>query len=72
MKKAQFEEITAALSILIALAAYALNVKWLMWIYIVKSVFDTLCAIRAARIAVKKERLKKLEERLKFLEANEQ
>ena len=45
MKSHQFEEITAALSILIALVAYGLDVRWLMWIYILKATGDTYFAI---------------------------
>lgn len=49
MKKHQFEEITAALSIIITLLAYEFEIDWLFWIYLVKSIFDTLCALKAAK-----------------------
>lgn len=48
MKKHQFEEITAALSIIITLLAYKFGINWLFYIYLVKSILDTVCAIRYA------------------------
>jgi hypothetical protein len=76
MKKHQFEEITAALSLLICLAAYSLDIKWLFYIikwlfyiYAFKAVGDTLSAVYAAAKSLKKEKLKKkikqLEQELK-------
>ena len=56
MKKHQFEEITAALSIIIALLAYQFKVYWLFGIFTTKAVFDTWCSIRFSyRSAVKKK-----------------
>lgn len=48
MEKYQFEEITAALSILICLFAKSLGINWLYYIYFIKSIFDTYCAIYEA------------------------
>ena len=48
MKKHRFEEITMALSVLIALIAYAVAVNWLCYIFTVKAGIDAYCAIRAA------------------------
>lgn len=55
MKDYQFEEITAALSIIIALLAWHFGVKWLYYIFLVKSITDVLCALRVAYKAVKDE-----------------
>ena len=46
MKKHQFEEITAALSIIIALLAYKFEITWLFYIYTFKACFDFCCAIK--------------------------
>lgn len=54
MKIHQFEEITAALSIIITLLAYNLGVNWLFYIYFVKSCFDTYCAIKYGYKSAKK------------------
>jgi len=59
MKKYQFEEITAALSIIICLLAWNFGIRWLFWIYLVKSIFDTLDAIWFAVKSVVKKRLEK-------------
>jgi hypothetical protein len=56
MKKHQFEEITAALSIIITLLAYKFEINWLFYIYFVKSIGDTLCAFY---YAFKKQKNKK-------------
>lgn len=56
MKKHQFEEITAALSIIICLLAWNFEIMWLFWIYLVKSILDTICAIWFACESVIKER----------------
>lgn len=45
MKKHQFEEITAALSIIITLLAYKYEIYWLFIIYFIKSCMDTLSAL---------------------------
>ena len=50
MKKSQFEELTAGLSIVIALLAYNFEVYWLLVIYAPKAIFDTYCAIKYATI----------------------
>ena len=54
MKKYQFEELTAALSIIIALLAYQFGINWLFYIYLVKSIFDTWCACKEAYLSVKR------------------
>lgn len=54
MKKYQFEEITAALSVIICLLSWYFGVMWLFWIYLFKSVFDTIGAIWEAVKYVKK------------------
>lgn len=59
MKKHQFEEITAALSIIITLLAYQFEINWLFWIYLLKSLFDTYCAIKESYKPAKKSALKK-------------
>lgn len=41
MKNHQFEEITAALSIIITLLAYKFGIDWLFYIFFVKSCFDS-------------------------------
>mgnify|MGYP001231145233 FL=1 len=46
MKKHQFEEITAALSIIIALLAYKFEITWLFYIYTFKACFDFWCALK--------------------------
>ena len=53
MKKYQFEELTAALSIIIAVLAYHFDIMWLFYIYLVKSVWDTHCAIKEAKNHIK-------------------
>ena len=45
MKEYQFEEITMALSIIICLLAYKFEINWLFWIFLFKSIFDTICAL---------------------------
>ena len=55
MKKHQFEEITAALSILVALAAYALDIKWLFVFYSGKATIDTITAIYYAAVKANDE-----------------
>lgn len=56
MKKHQFEEITASLSIIVALLAYQFEVNWLAGIFTAKAIFDMWCAIRFSyRAAVKKK-----------------
>ena len=54
MKKHQFEEITAALSIIIALLAYQFEINWLFYIYFVKSCIDTWCALKEGYKSAKK------------------
>lgn len=63
MKKHQFEEITAALSIIIALLAYHYDIKWLFYIYLVKSIFDTLCALYYAQKRAIEENAKKIQKK---------
>ena len=46
MKNHQFEEITAALSIIIALLAYKFEINWLFYTYLVKGCLDTFIALR--------------------------
>jgi hypothetical protein len=59
MKKYQFEEITAALSIIITLLAYYFEVKWLFYIYFVKSIFDMYCAFKYSYKSAQKSIAKK-------------
>lgn len=54
MKSHQFEEITAALSIIIALMAYNMRINWLFYIYTFKSIFDTYCALKISYKSYKK------------------
>jgi len=61
MKKHQFEEITTALSVLIALIAYAVGVNWLCYIFTIKAGIDFYCAIRAAYKSVMNDRNKTTE-----------
>jgi hypothetical protein len=49
MKKHQFEELTAALSVVIAILAYRFDIDWLFYIYTAKAILDTWAAIKAAR-----------------------
>lgn len=60
MKKHQFEEITTALSIVITLLAYKLEINWLFYIYFVKSCFDTWCSIRKSYKSAKASLAKKI------------
>lgn len=63
MKKYQFEEITAALSIIICLLSYQFDIKWLLYIFIAKATFDTLTAIKFAfKSAVKSKTKKKFKD----------
>ena len=54
MKKHQFEEITAALSIIIALLSYEFNIDWLFCTFVLKSIWDVRCAFKYARIESEK------------------
>jgi len=45
MKKHQFEELTAALSVIIALLAYKFEITWLFYIYLIKAIGDSFFAI---------------------------
>ena len=56
MKKHQFEEITAALSIIIALIAYGQEVYWLAFIFGWKAIADTYYAIKYSHKAAKYEK----------------
>lgn len=58
MKKHQFEEITAALSIIIALLAWEFKIEWLFVIYLIKAILDTICAIYYSRKYVWKNKQK--------------
>lgn len=60
MKKHQFEEITTALSIVITLLAYKLEINWLFYIYFVKSCFDTWYSIRKSYKSAKASLAKKI------------
>ena len=64
MKTHQFEEITAALSIIITLLAYKFEVNWLFYIYFGKSIMDTYFALKFSWIAFKEHEIlrKKKEE----------
>jgi hypothetical protein len=48
MKKSQFEETTTELSIIITLLAFEFNYNWLGYIFMFKSIFDFICAIKYA------------------------
>lgn len=65
MKKSQFEEITAALSIIITLICYKLEIHWLFNIYVVKSFLDTYCALKYAYISAMKDIKKEKEQKQK-------
>lgn len=58
MKAHQFEEITAALSIIITLMAYEFEINWLFYIYFIKSCIDTIAALiksfKAAKLRTNK------------------
>ena len=56
MKKHQFEEITAALSIIITLLAYKFEISWLFYIYLVKSCLDTYIALVKSYKSVRSEK----------------
>lgn len=60
MEDHQFEEITAALSVIICLLAWEFGATYLFYAYLVKATWDTRCAVRAAIKAanadIKKER----------------
>lgn len=57
MKKYQFEELTAALSIIIAVLCYHFKIEWLFIIYVTKALLDTITAIKFAyKSAVKSDR----------------
>ena len=55
MKRYQFEELIASLSIIIALLCYEFEVWWLFVVFLIKSIFDLCCAIRAAYDEAMKE-----------------
>ena len=59
MKKHQFEEITAALSIIITLLAYKFEINWLFYIYLVKSCIDTWGALKESYKSAKASLAKK-------------
>lgn len=46
MKDYQFEEITASLSIIITLIAYHLEINWLYYIFLGKSIIDIYCVLK--------------------------
>lgn len=55
MKDYQFEEITMALSIIIAILCYQLNIVWLFSIFTMKAIFDTYSAIKYSYISAKNQ-----------------
>ena len=55
MKKHQFEEITAALSIIIMLLSYHFGFTVLFYVYAVKAIIDTWCAVYYSYKAAKKK-----------------
>ena len=55
MKRYQFEELIASLSIIIALLSYEFEVWWLFYVFLIKSIFDFYCAIKAAYDEAMKE-----------------
>ena len=59
MKNHQFEEITAALSIIITLLAYKFEINWLFYIYLVKSCIDTWFALKESYKSAKTSLAKK-------------
>lgn len=59
MKNHQFEEITAALSIIITLLAYKFEINWLFYIYFVKSCIDTWCVLKESYKSAKASLAKK-------------
>ena len=48
MKRYQFEELIASISIIITLLCYEFEVWWLFVVFLIKSIFDFYCAIIAA------------------------
>lgn len=56
MKKHQFEEITMSLSIIICLISYSLKINWLFYIFLVKSIIDTICALVVSYNSVLKDK----------------
>ncbi len=58
MKKHQFEEITAALSIIIALLSWHFEIYWLAGIYTGKAIFDTWAAIYYSYKSATKNKVK--------------
>ena len=59
MKKHQFEEITAALSIIICVLAYHFGIMWLFYIYMVKAIFDSVCAYVEGFLSARKSSLQR-------------
>lgn len=55
MEKYQYEEITMALSIIIALLAFQNDIQWLGYTFAIKGGYDAYCAIMEALISVRKE-----------------
>jgi hypothetical protein len=55
MKRYQFEELIASLSIIIALLSYEFEVWWLFVVFLIKSIFDFYCAIKTAYYEAIKE-----------------
>lgn len=55
MKRYQFEELIASLSIIITLLCYEFEVWWLFYVFLIKSIFDLYCAIKAAYHEAMKE-----------------
>lgn len=55
MKDYQFEEITMALSIIIAILCYQFDIMWLCGIFTMKAIFDTYGAIKYSYISAKNQ-----------------
>jgi hypothetical protein len=55
MKRYQFEELIASLSIIITLLCYEFELWWLFYVFLTKSIFDFYCAIKTAYYEAIKE-----------------
>jgi len=63
MKKHQFEEILFSIDVIITLLCFIFSIKWLLWIFIIKTLFDFYFANKAAYKAAKKRKEKQNEKK---------
>jgi len=59
MKNYQFEEITMALSFIVAMTAHSNGFTVLYWMFLIKGCFDAFCAIRISYKSAMKDLKKK-------------